>query len=63
MCENMFDLAKLGDGRGYNPTVMVGDKTKQNNNKQKLGRNRGIPKTQLGFSLDQYIIKINRRFT
>jgi hypothetical protein len=41
------NLAKLGDGRGKNPTVMVGDK------KNKNGRNRGIPKTQLGFSPDQ----------
>jgi hypothetical protein len=31
---------------------MVGDGKKEK--KKKLGRNRGIPKTQLGFSLDQY---------
>jgi hypothetical protein len=28
-------------------------KTRQQKTKQKLGRNRDIPKTQLGFSLDQ----------
>ena len=33
-----------------NPHVMVGD-----NKTRQLGRNRGIPKTQLGFGLDQYL--------
>jgi hypothetical protein len=40
------NLAKLGDGRGLTPTVTVVD-IKQ----KKLGRNRGIPKTQKHFTL------------
>jgi hypothetical protein len=38
---------------------MVGDKKTTKQQQQKtLGRNRGIPKTQLGFSLDQYLFFI-----
>ena len=42
---------------------MVGDKKNKKNKKtRQLGRNRGIPKTQLGFSLDQQVPGIAKDF-
>jgi hypothetical protein len=38
--------------------MVVDKKTKQKTKTKKLGRIRGIPKTQLGFSLNQELVEI-----
>jgi hypothetical protein len=52
-------LAKLGDGRGENPTVMVGDKN--NKTRQKKTYSVEIEAYLLGFSLDQYHIRLSSK--